>query len=576
VKKTIDLPLYVWIQIHNGPRSITVLALLDTGCNTTLITRRVVDVLGLKGKTIPLRIGAFFGAAPSLPISIVRCQITPCKTRKPLFDVERALVVPELKGADFYVNWEKEKQKWSHLRDLDLPAVDSKQIGCFVGTNTPRALLQLESRIPDRGGPVAVLTPFGWTAMGEISYEPATNPDLVNTTCAATAVWQEDEADEAVQLWWTPELFNSTTKRQKRHSAEEARAIEILTQTIRNLGDRYEVGLPWKTEDIRLPNNRTSALRRKRNKNRFRLDPDFASKYTQAIEANVAAGFARRLTRSELEGPVGRTWYLPHFLVIKPNKPNKPRLVFDASSRHEGVSLNDGLINGPSLLTNLHDLLVKFRERPCPISMYIEKMFLQVRVREKDQAAFRYLWRRPGDSGPPVTYQMMVEIFGAASSPTSCSFVLRRLADDHPEYADIADKVINNFYVDNYLDSFNDADAAISCCHRLIELLKKGGFPLTQAMTSSRELWLSFPPKFRAKPALNIDLDDLPVERTLGLIWEGESDTFTFLLNIEKDADTKRKIVSSVASIFDPMGFLACVTVIPKIIIQDIWRLGRK
>jgi hypothetical protein len=78
-------------------------------------------------------------------------------------------------------------------------------------------------------------------------------------------------------------------------------------------------------------------------------------------------------------------------------------------------------------------------------------------------------------------------------------------------------------------------------------------------MTSSRELWLSFPPKFRAKPALNIDLDDLPVERTVGLIWQGDSDTLIFLLNIKKDADTKRKIGSSVASIFDPIRFLACI-----------------
>jgi hypothetical protein len=208
--------------------------------------------------------------------------------------------------------------------------------------------------------------------------------------------------------------------------------------------------------------------------------------------------------------------------------------------------------------------------------MDIEKMFIKVRFREEDQAAFHYFWRRPGDSGPPVTYQMMVDMFVAASSPTSCSFVFLRIAEDHPENADIADKVINNFYMGNYLDSFNDADATISCCHHLIELLKNGGFPLTQAMSSSRELWLSFPPKFRAKPALNIGLDELPVERTLGLIWQVESGTFTFLLNIENDADTKREIVSSVASIFDPKGFLACITVIPKKIIQDILRLGRK
>jgi hypothetical protein len=48
------------------------------------------------------------------------------------------------------------------------------------------------------------------------------------------------------------------------------------------------------------------------------------------------------------------------------------------------------------------------------------------------------------------------------------------------------------------------------------------------------------------------------MERTLGRIWQGESDTFTFLLNIEEEADKKRKIVISVANIFDPMVFLAC------------------
>jgi hypothetical protein len=39
-----------------------------------------------------------------------------CKKMKPLFDVERSLVVPELKGADFNVNLEKEKQKWRLTR----------------------------------------------------------------------------------------------------------------------------------------------------------------------------------------------------------------------------------------------------------------------------------------------------------------------------------------------------------------------------------------------------------------------------------------------------------------------------
>jgi hypothetical protein len=84
------------------------------------------------------------------------------------------------------------------------------------------------------------------------------------------------------------------------------------------------------------------------------------------------------------------------------NKPDMPILVFDAASRHNGISLNDALINGPSLLTDLHDLLVIFRKGPCAVSMDIEKMFLQVRAKEEDQPAFCFLWRRPGSGGPPL------------------------------------------------------------------------------------------------------------------------------------------------------------------------------
>lgn len=51
------------------------------------------------------------------------------------------------------------------------------------------------------------------------------------------------------------------------------------------------------------------------------------------------------------------------------------------------------------------------------------------------------------------------------------------------------------------------------------------------------------------------------------LLWQGQSDAFLFTLSDEEEVSSK--------VIFDPMGFLACVTIIPKIILQDIWRLGR-
>lgn len=58
-----------------------------------------------------------------------------------------------------------------------------------------------------------------------------------------------------------------------------------------------------------------------------------------------------------------RTWYLPHFPVIHPQKPEKPRLVFEPAAKINGISLNDRLLKGPELLNSVVRVLLTFRER---------------------------------------------------------------------------------------------------------------------------------------------------------------------------------------------------------------------
>jgi hypothetical protein len=174
------------------------------------------------------------------------------------------------------------------------------------------------------------------------------------------------------------------------------------------------------------------------------------------------------------------TWYVPHGLVEHPNQPDKPRLVFDARSKFNNICLNDALHNGPLLMTDMLEVLFFFREKPHAVSMDINKMFLQVRVRPEDKTVFRFFWRRPGDPGPPIAHQMSVLIFGASSSPTCAAYVLRHIVEDHPEYADVAELITKKVYVDNYLDSFNTIEQGKATCRRLRELLFLGGFVLGQ------------------------------------------------------------------------------------------------
>ncbi len=446
----------------------------------------------------------------------------------------------------------------------------------FIGINVPAAFRQLDFRPhPTGSGPDAVLTPFGWTVQGLVDASSIILPSTQSSDCHTISTESEDDGI-IEKMWAVKDKCGSKDDRRALLKQKDENALATYSNTISLKGNRYEIGVPFISPSARLPNNYKAAVRRLYAvESRFKSDPPFAHKYTKAIEMYEELGFARRLQRHELVGPEGRTWYLPHFMVIHPAKPEKPRLVFDAAARHRGVCLNDVLHSGPVMLVNLHELLIQFRENPFGVSMDIEKMFLQIRVREQDQPVFRFLWRRPGSKGPPIAYQMLVVVFGAASSPTTSAFVLHRTVDDNPMYSDVGERVKTNFYVDNYLDSFDSAEEASSTCKRLKELLALGGFNLGQLSASSREVVKSFPRRDLAKPDLNVDLDDLPVERTLGILWNAERDHFFFQLNAPSEASTKRQVLAAVSSIFDPLGLITCVTITLKVFLQDTWRVGK-
>ncbi|KAK9675276.1 Integrase zinc binding domain [Popillia japonica] len=61
--------------------------------------------------------------------------------------------------------------------------------------------------------------------------------------------------------------------------------------------------------------------------------------------------------------------------------------------------------------------------------------------------------------------------------------------------------------------------------------------------------------------------------KVLGLYWNNKRDTFSFNVNIQRRQVTKRTILSTTAQLFDPLGLIAPVIVIAKLLMQEIWQL---
>ena len=106
------------------------------------------------------------------------------------------------------------------------------------------------------------------------------------------------------------------------------------------------------------------------------------------------------------------------------------------------------------------------------------------------------------------------------------------------------------------------------------EMCKKAGFNLHKFVSNKKEVLRSIPISDRADDLKNIDLDldKLPMERALGVHWCIQSDTFQFRLTLKDRSCTRRGILSTISSIFDPLGFVAPILLEGKSILQDLCR----
>jgi len=125
-------------------------------------------------------------------------------------------------------------------------------------------------------------------------------------------------------------------------------------------------------------------------------DPAKANSYREAINKYVVDGVAEEVPLEQIAQSDGRpVFYLLHHAVIREDKQTtKTRVVFDASVRDtNGRSLNSCLEAGPALQPDLVEILLRFRKNQVGIMGDIEKMFLQIRLKEEDRDSHRYLWR---------------------------------------------------------------------------------------------------------------------------------------------------------------------------------------
>ncbi len=95
----------------------------------------------------------------------------------------------------------------------------------------------------------------------------------------------------------------------------------------------------------------------------------------------------------------------------------------------------------------------------------------------------------------------------------------------------------------------------------LCDALSSGGFHLIKFVSNNLDVLRSIPSKECSKEMARRDLDceDLATERALGVQWNVETDQFQINIVMKDIPIARRGILSSVSSLYDPLGFVAPV-----------------
>ena len=335
----------------------------------------------------------------------------------------------------------------------------------------------------------------------------------------------------------------------------------------------------WADDNIQLPNNYFSSLiQLKSLEKRLSRDTTLKENYAKTISEDLEKGYVIPIPDAHMvEQRSDKEWYLPHHPVINPNKPGKVRRVLNGAAKFHCTSLNKSLLTGPDLLQNLIHVLFRFRQPQFAVSTDIEGMFLQVGVLDCDQPSLHFLWREDPTTNV-VVYQYTRNIFGAKDSPTCAKYALQLTARDNvSQYPEAAKAVLENFYLDDYLDSVESSERALKRSKELVHLLHLGGFKLTKFVSNVPNLADRIdgsPQSTEPKVIASYKEESLHV---LGLKWDHNNYTLVVSRGTSSTVTkslTQRLVWSLVSKVSDPIGLVAPFTVGARLLLKDIWRVS--
>ena len=454
------------------------------------------------------------------------------------------------------------ERRYNHFQHVELafPPTDKHDIDILVGMDHYYDLIigKVCRGLP--GDPVAVESILGWIVCGP-SQVPTSGEDTVCNMIMSANVNDEDKSlkFELKKFWEIEEMAD-----------DELEINDVVLKNFNNKihfnGKRYVNPLPFKSDDELVPDHYNICYKRLQSIMQFfERNPKVFDEYMQVFRIYESEGIIEKVFHP---GKVGKVHYMPHRPVIRLDKEtSKYRPVFDGSCKEKGgMSLNDLVYPGPSLLGTIFDIIIRFSFGKNYIISDITKAFHNFEIAEEHKDYLRFIFVDLDDPEKLQTYRFSRGCFGV----NCMSFLMSATVNHHmnslrteTNQNELIDKFLRDLYMDDVTTTVDNVDEGKKFYEFAKTSMKSAGFELRKWESNSEEL----------RKYMKCEGERI-LKKILGLVLNTD-DEFVFdfeelVKNALNRPLTKKTVLSVGHKFFDPAGLIAHLVIVAKVFFQKV------
>ena len=237
---------------------VQIYAFLDPGSTVSFCSDGLMEELDFHGRKVEITLSTMGTMESHLVKGLEICDLE----SNNIISLPHVYTKDNISVSKAYMPKQRDIERWSHLAEVKIPSAEV-EITMLIGNNVPDAYAPLDVKVGPRGSPHAVKTLLGWIVCN-LTSKRASGELSVNKVDIIAMHERKNlkSLDSLVRESINYDFPERAIDHKRELSRENKEFMEKTSESIKFKDGHYEIGMPFRDENVKLPDNRECVLMR--------------------------------------------------------------------------------------------------------------------------------------------------------------------------------------------------------------------------------------------------------------------------------------------------------------------------